>query len=66
MLLLIIFIFLLVTLSAFDPKYTQSWNDIKEIWEGFVDLVLYLDYQELVQWYKNLFSKDEKEAEIDS
>lgn len=66
LLLLIIFIFLLVTLSAFDPKYTQSWNDIKEIWEGFVDLVLYFDYQELVQWYKNLFSKDEKEAEIDS
>ncbi|MCD7123308.1 hypothetical protein [Limosilactobacillus caviae] len=66
LLLLIIFIFLLVPLSAFDPKYTQSWNDIKEIWEDFVDLVLYFDYQELAQWYKNLFSKDEKEAEIDS
>lgn len=63
-LLLIIFIILL-GVSAFNPKYVQSWNDIKETWGSFVDLVLYFDYQELAQWYKNLFSKEEKEPKID-
>lgn len=65
LLLLIIFIFLLGTLSAFDPKYTQSWNTIKEIWDSFIGFILYFDYQELAQWYKNLFSKEEKEPKID-
>lgn len=64
LLLLIIFIILL-GVSAFNPKYVQSWNDIKETWDSFVDLVLYFDYQELAQWYKNLFSKEEKETKID-
>lgn len=64
LLLLIIFIILL-GVSAFNPKYVQSWNDIKETWDSFVDLVLYFDYQELAQWYKNLFSKEEKEPKID-
>ncbi|WP_323067332.1 hypothetical protein [Limosilactobacillus reuteri] len=63
LLLLIIFIILL-GVSAFNPKYVQSWNDIKETWGSFVDLVLYCDYQELAQWYKNLFSKEEKEPKI--
>lgn len=66
LLLLIIFIFLLVTLSAFDPKYTQSWNDIKETWESFIDFLLHFDYQDLMQWYKNVFSKYEKKVKIDS
>lgn len=64
LLLLIIFVILL-GVSAFNQKYTQSWNDIKETWDSFVDLVLYFDYQELAQWYKNLFSKEEKETKID-
>lgn len=63
LLLLIIFIILLVT-SAFNPKYTQSWNDIKKTWDSFVDFVLSFDYQDLAQWYKNLFSKDEKKTKI--
>lgn len=66
LLLLIIFIFLLVALSAFDPRHTQSWNNIKETWDSFIGFLLYFDYQDLMQWYKNVFSKDEKEAEIDS
>ncbi|WP_085679310.1 hypothetical protein [Limosilactobacillus reuteri] len=65
LLLLIIFIILL-GVSAFNPKYVQSWNDIKETWASFVDLVLYFDYQELAQWYRAALSKDEKEAKIDS
>lgn len=64
-LLLLIIFMILLGVSAFNPKYVQSWNDIKETWGSFVDLVLYLDYQELAQWYKNLFSKEEKEPKID-
>lgn len=64
LLLLIIFVILL-GVSAFNQKYTQSWNDIKETWDSFVDLVLYFDYQELAQWYKDLFSKEERKSRID-
>lgn len=64
-LLLLIIFMILLGVSAFNPKYVQSWNDIKETWGSFVDLVLYFDYQELAQWYKNLFSKEEKEPKID-
>lgn len=56
---------LLLLLSAFNSQYINTWSGIKQIYGEFVDLIDEFDYPELVQWYKNLFSKEEKETKID-
>lgn len=63
--LLIVFVFLLI-LSSFKQKYTQSWSDIKRSWADFVDFIYYFDYKDLVQWYKDVFSKEVPKNKIDS
>lgn len=56
---------LLLLLSAFNSQYINTWSGIKQTYGEFVDLIYEFDYQELAQWYKNLFSKEEKETKID-
>lgn len=65
LLLLIVFVVLLM-LSSFKQKYTQSWSDIKRSWADFVDFIYYFDYKDLVQWYKDVFSKEVHKSKIDS
>ena len=65
LLLLIAFVFLLI-LSSFKQKYTQSWSDIKRSWTDFVDFICDIDYKDLVQWYKYVFSKEVHKSKIDS
>lgn len=65
-LLLLIIFGILLGVFAITPKAVQSWNDIKETWDSFIGFILYFDYQDLMQWYKNVLSKDEKEAKSDS
>lgn len=61
-LLWIVFLLLLLC-STFQDEYTQSWSDIRIIWKDFVDLVYCFDYQDLKQWYKDVFLKKNKKKE---
>lgn len=65
LLLLIVFVFLLI-LSSFKQKYTQSWSDIKRSWADFVDFIYDIDYKDLFQMYKDVFSKEVHKSKIDS
>lgn len=57
--LLIVFILLLV-LCAFKPDVYRSWNEIKLTWNDFVNFICGLDYEDLLVWYKNVFTKEDK------
>lgn len=57
---------LLLLLSAFNSQYINTWSGIKQTCGQFVDLICETDYQDLVQWYKGMFAKEEKkETKID-
>ena len=51
---------LLLLLSAFNSQYINTWSGIKQTCGQFVDLICETDYQDLVQWYKGMFAKEEK------
>lgn len=60
LILLIIFI-LLLGLCAFKPDVYKSWSEVKETWNEFVNFLFYFDYEDLLVWHKNVFSKEEKQ-----
>lgn len=50
----------LLLLSAFNSQYINTWSGIKQTYGDFVDLIYEFDYQDLAQWYKSMFAKEEK------
>lgn len=52
---------LLLLLSAFNSKYIDTWSGIKQTYAEFADyLICEVSYQDLAQWYKSMFAKEEK------
>lgn len=61
-LLFVVFVVLLA-FNSYKGEYTQSLADIKELWNDLVNLVFDFTYEDLVQWYKNVFLKKNKKKE---
>ena len=62
-LLFIVFVVLLAA-NSYKGEYTQSLADIKELWNDLINLVFNFTYEDLVQWYKNVFLKNKKKEKI--
>ena len=62
-LLFIVFVVLLAS-NSYKGEYTQSLADIKELWNDLINLVFNFTYEDLVQWYKNVFLKNKKKEKI--
>ena len=62
-LLFIVFVALLAS-NSYKGEHTQSLADIKELWNDLINLVFNFTYEDLVQWYKNVFLKNKKKEKI--
>lgn len=60
-LLFVVFVVLLAS-NSYKGEHTQSLADIKELWNDLVNLVFDFTYEDLVQWYKNVFLKKKEKA----